>query len=348
MKILLITDQHFGVRNDNQVFIEKYQEFYSETVLPFIDKNKIEHVICLGDIFDKRKSINFLSLDAARKMWFDPLRDRGITMDTLIGNHDIYYKNTLKVNALDHLLGEYDNINVINNAQHLEYDGLKILMLPWICDDNKKEIDNIVENTDAPVCFGHLELSGFEAVPGRIMEHGEDPTRYEKFDLVCSGHYHMKSRIGNVNYLGNPYQLYWNDYGQKRGFHVLNTNNKKLTFYTNPHHIFNKLWYDDVSNDYTEIPDFTKLKGSYVKLIVLKRDNQLWFDRMVKALHNADVADLKIIEDISVELDEANESLESEDTMTILEKYVDDLEETVDKSSVVKILKTLYLEAIDL
>ena len=116
MKILLITDQHFGVRNDNQVFIEKYQEFYSETVLPFIDKNKIEHVICLGDVFDKRKSINFLSLDAARKMWFDPLRDRGITMDTLIGNHDIYYKNTLKVNALDHLLGEYENINVINDC----------------------------------------------------------------------------------------------------------------------------------------------------------------------------------------------------------------------------------------
>ena len=44
MKILLITDQHFGVRNDNQVFIEKYHEFYSETVLPFIDKNKIEHM----------------------------------------------------------------------------------------------------------------------------------------------------------------------------------------------------------------------------------------------------------------------------------------------------------------
>ena len=235
-----------------------------------------------------------------------------------------------------------------NDAQHLEYDGLKILMLPWICDDNKKEIDDIVENTDATVCFGHLELSGFEAVPGRIMEHGEDPTRYEKFDLVCSGHYHMKSRIGNVNYLGNPYQLYWNDYGQKRGFHVLNTNNKKITFYPNPYHIFNKLWYDDVNNDYTEIPDFKKLKGSYVKLIVLKRDNQLWFDRMVKALHNADVADLKIIEDITVELDEADESLESEDTMTILERYVDDLEETVDKTSVVKILKTLYLEAIDL
>ena len=25
-KVLLITDQHFGVRNDNQVFIDKYRD----------------------------------------------------------------------------------------------------------------------------------------------------------------------------------------------------------------------------------------------------------------------------------------------------------------------------------
>ena len=94
MKILLITDQHFGVRNDNQVFIDKYRQFYSETVLPYIRKNKIKNVICLGDTFDKRKAINFHSLDAAREMWFDPLRDEGVHMWMILGNHDIYYKNT--------------------------------------------------------------------------------------------------------------------------------------------------------------------------------------------------------------------------------------------------------------
>ena len=94
-KILLITDQHFGARNDNQVFLDKYQQFYSGTVIPFIKKNNIEQIICLGDTFDKRKAINFHSLDSAREMWFDPLKEMGVQMTMLIGNHDIYYMLSL-------------------------------------------------------------------------------------------------------------------------------------------------------------------------------------------------------------------------------------------------------------
>ena len=39
MKLLLITDQHFGVRNDSPAYIEQYRKFYKDTVLPYIDKN---------------------------------------------------------------------------------------------------------------------------------------------------------------------------------------------------------------------------------------------------------------------------------------------------------------------
>ena len=70
MKILLITDQHFGVRNDNQYFIDHYKKFYGEVVLPFIDSHDISTVLALGDTFDRRRSINFMSLDAAKDMWF--------------------------------------------------------------------------------------------------------------------------------------------------------------------------------------------------------------------------------------------------------------------------------------
>ena len=113
MKILLITDQHFGVRNDNQFFQKLYRKFYHDVVLPYIDKEGITQVLCLGDTFDRRKYVNFNSLEAAREMWFDPLAERGIRMSMLIGNHDIYYKNTLKVNAPDLLLGDYNNIEII-------------------------------------------------------------------------------------------------------------------------------------------------------------------------------------------------------------------------------------------
>ena len=347
-KILLITDQHFGVRNDNQVFIEKYREFYTTIVLPYIRKHKIDTVLCLGDTFDKRKSINVLSLEAAREMWFDPIRELGVKMYMLIGNHDIYYKNTLKINAPQHLLSGYDNIEIIDEPKHIVINDKKILMLPWICDDNREKSNSLIEQSDATVCLGHLELTGFEAIPGRFMENGDDPSVYDKFDLVCSGHFHHKSKKGVVNYLGNPNQIYWNDYGLNRGFHILNTDTLRLQFHKNPYTIFNKLYYDDVQKEYETLPDFSRLKGSYVKVIVQQRTNQVWFDRYIKSLQDTNVADLKIIEDLTLDLDDVDESLETEDTMTILETYVQDLEDSIDKTSVVTILKSLYTEALNL
>ena len=112
-KVLLITDQHFGVRNDNQHYVDRYRKFYTETVLPFIDKEGITEILNLGDTFDRRKAINFSSLEAAKDMWFRPLQDRGIKQTILLGNHDIYFKNTLRVNSPELLLGEFDNIEII-------------------------------------------------------------------------------------------------------------------------------------------------------------------------------------------------------------------------------------------
>ena len=115
MKILLITDQHFGVRNDNPHFINHYKKYYSEIVIPFIKASGIKQVLCLGDTFDRRRFINFMSLNESKEMWFDPLRDMGIPMTMLVGNHDIYYKNTLRVNAPNELLRGYDNITIIDD-----------------------------------------------------------------------------------------------------------------------------------------------------------------------------------------------------------------------------------------
>jgi DNA repair exonuclease SbcCD nuclease subunit len=342
MNVLLITDQHFGVRNDNQHFVKKYREFYTNTVLPAIDKVGITHVICLGDTFDKRKSINFASLDAAKEMWFTPLAERGIQLTMLCGNHDIYYKNTLKINAPNLLLGEYDNIDVIDEPSEILVDGRKMLLLPWICDDNREQAWKMVEETDASVCLGHLELNGFEAIPGHHMEHGDDPTNFSKFDLVCSGHFHMKSRKNQINYLGNPYQLFWNDYKQKRGFHILNTDTLEMGFFKNPYNIFNKIYYTD--DIYITDKDLKKLEGSFVKLVVESKEDQVKFDKVVRILQGANLADLKIIEDLSYDLEEVDNNIEVEDTLTILETCVSDFG---NKDQIFGILKSLYLEALE-
>jgi|TARA_B100000035_G_scaffold301189_1_gene297542 DNA repair exonuclease SbcCD nuclease subunit len=341
MKILLITDQHFGVRNDNQSFINHYKKFYNEIVIPFIKVSKIDTVIALGDTFDKRRSINFMSLNEAKEMWFNPLEEMGVTMHMLTGNHDIYYKNTLRINAPRELLGEYGNITVHDSPTTVVFDGLPILLLPWLCDGNRDRSFDEITNSPANVCMGHLELNGFEAHPGHVMEGGMDASVFSKFDRVFSGHYHMKSTKGNITYLGNPYQLYWNDYASKRGFHVFDTDTLKTTFYRNPFDMFHKLHY----NDGVEIPE--NLEGTFVKLIVEDKGDYAKFDFTVSQLQDIGLADLKIIEDLSIELGQS-EVMETEDTMTLLDKYIDDIDLKVDSNSVKSIMRSLYIEACEI
>jgi len=343
MKILLITDQHFGVRNDNQSFIDHYRKFYGEVVLPFIDSHNVSKILCLGDTFDKRRSINFMSLEAAKEMWFTPLQERGIVMDMLVGNHDIYYKNTLRVNAPSELLGEYNNINVITEPTTAVYDGLPILLLPWICDENRTEVLEKLRTTEAKVCMGHLELNGFEAHPGHVMQNGMDAKHFSKFERVFSGHYHMKSTKKNVTYLGNPYQLYWNDYGCKRGFHVFDTDTMKTTFHRNPFDVFHKLYY----NGGVVLPDENELQGAFVKLIVEEKGDYSKFDYVVSQLQDMGLGDLKIIEDLGVEVNDSK-VVETEDTMTLLDNYIDGIDLKVNKSNIKNVMRSLYMEAAEI
>ena len=214
MKILLITDQHFGVRNDNQFFINHYKKFYGEIVIPFIKASGISTVIALGDTFDRRRSINFMSLDEAKQMWFDPLEEMGVDMHMLVGNHDIYYKNTLRINAPGELLG-YSNITVYDRPTTIDVDGLPILLcLGYVTKTTTNPYD-LLQKVLLLSLWGILSLNGFEAHPGHMMETGMDHSIFKKFDKVFSGHYHMKSKRDNIVYLGNPYQLYWNDYASK-------------------------------------------------------------------------------------------------------------------------------------
>ena len=344
MKILLITDQHFGVRNDNVYFIEHYKKFYGQIVIPFIEKLGIKEIINLGDTFDKRRSINYMSLDEAKSMWFDPITELGCHMTSLVGNHDIYYKNTLRINAPTELLGEYENFDTIDKPTTLNYDGLDILMLPWICEDNYDKTLRVITESEAPVCMGHLELNGFEAHPGHVMQTGTDMYVFQKFKKVFSGHYHTKSNMDNCYYLGNPYQLYWSDYGARRGFHVFDTETLRTTFYRNPYNTFHKLYY----NNKLVAPNEEELEGTFVKLIVEDKGDYAKFDYNVRKLQDIGLADLKIVEDLSVNLEEGDATIETEDTLTLLDNYIDEIDIKVNKDNVKSVMRSLYMEAAEL
>ena len=89
MKVVILGDTHFGARGDSLEFHRYFQKFYSNVLFPYMIENKLDTIIQLGDLFDRRKFINFNSLYLSRKYFFDKLKENNINMNTLLGNHDI-------------------------------------------------------------------------------------------------------------------------------------------------------------------------------------------------------------------------------------------------------------------
>lgn len=345
MKVAIITDQHFGMRKGSQIFHDYMKKFYDDVFFPFLDKNNIKTIIDLGDTFDNRKSIDFWSLDWARKNYYEPLKERNVDIITVVGNHTAYYKNTLGINSIKLLLQEYDNVMLIEHPKTLNVHGLDICFIPWICVDNDTETFQVISSTKAQVAMGHLELSGFEAHVGYMMEHGMNREVFSKFKKVFSGHFHHRSNADNIYYLGNPYQMYWNDYGDQRGFHVFDTETLKLTFKKNPYTMFSKIFYNDTVDDPDKL-NVNDYSNQFVKLIVEKRTNYYAYDNLVERLYQSGVHDLKVIDNTQEEINISGD-IEVQGTLSCLEQHVDELDYE-DKDTLKSIIGSIYAESIQM
>ena len=350
MKVALVTDLHFGARNDNLKVAAHQKKFYDEVFFPYLKEHNIKEIIDLGDTFDRRKYISFTSLKAAKAMFFDPLKENNIKTHMIVGNHDTVYKNTNELNSIYLLLQEYDNIIEYENPTEIQIDGLDILLLPWINLGNQQETFDLMKRTKAQVVMSHLELKGFEFMRGHIMHDGMDHKIFEKFDLVYSGHYHHKSTEGNITYLGCPYEMTWQDYQDEKGFHIFDTETRELTRVVNPFNMFHKLWYDDQEMDFETIAntDFEQYKDSFVKVIIKNKTNPYLFDSYIERLEKHDLVNLQIVEDhLNLDLEDTEDIInEAEDTVTILDKYVDGLEINANKDKVKTVMRELYNEAL--
>jgi DNA repair exonuclease SbcCD nuclease subunit len=352
MKVAIISDQHFGARNDSTHFLDYYEKFYTGTFFPVIDSQSIDTVLILGDTFDRRKYINFYSYKRTREMFFDKLAERGIKVFMLAGNHDTYFKNTNEVNSVRLLLQEYTNIEVIDHPKTIEIDETKICMMPWICPENYEDSMKELKETEAQICMGHFEIAGFAMMRGMPSHEGLSRDLFKHFDIVFSGHYHHRSVQDNIRYLGNPYELTWQDYNDPRGFHLFNLSTRDLQFIENPNVMFHRITYDDKENTITEITnkDLSKYTNTYVKVVVINKTNPYLFDRFMENLYKVNPIDITIAEDFTdltegVEDDIVNQA---EDTISIINKFVDGIkEEHIDNDKLKTILKELYVEALN-
>ena len=348
MKVAIITDQHFGARNDSIAFLDFFQKFYDNTFFPTLTTNNISHVLVLGDTFDRRKYVNFYALQRAKEMFFDRLASMGITVHMLAGNHDTYFKNTNDVNSPDLLLKEYDNITVIDSPTDIQVGGVDICMMPWICPENYQESLDHIKNTKADICMGHFEIAGFAMYRGMESHDGLSKETFDKFDLVFSGHYHHRSSDNHIHYLGNPYELTWQDFSDPRGFHLFDVTTRGLEFIENPYTMFSRIEYNDKEQEPIDL-DSIDLKDKYVKLVVVNKSDFYKFDKFITKLYNKGCHEIKIVEDMSEFQDgEIDETINLEDTLSVLSHYIDSVETDVDKEQVKTFMRTLYTEAVNI
>jgi DNA repair exonuclease SbcCD nuclease subunit len=347
MKIAIITDTHVGARNDSITFNDYFIKFFDEVFFPYLENNKIEKIIHLGDVFDRRKYINFKILDT----WNRKIFPRLSKYDThiVLGNHDTYYKNTNHVNSVEQLLSHY-NFNIYQSAETVTFDGLDILLLPWINEENYQDTMDKINSSSASICMGHLEILGFEVFSGQVnTEHGLDKNVFKKFDMTFSGHFHHKSEHDDIYYLGSPYPMTWADWGCKRGFHIFDTETRELEFIENKNEIFCKIVYDDTQEDYQSLmsQDLSSLNKMYVKVIVSKKTNPYWFESYLEKITEIGPTDLSVVESLVDDDNNTDEIDSTKDTLTLLTEYVDNLDIKEHKDKVIDLFRELYVEAVN-
>ena len=346
MKIAILNDTHCGIRNSSEIFLNNAEQFYNNVFFPECEKHGIKQIVHLGDYYDHRKFVNFKALNHNRRIFLDQIRKRGMSMDIIPGNHDTFYKNTNELNSLKECLGHYMNeVHIIMEPTVMQYDSLKLGLLPWICQDNYDLCMNFIRDCRADWIGSHLELNGFEMMRGLTNKHGMDPKLFSRFEMVLSGHYHCSSKKDNIWYLGSQMEFFWSDAHDPKHFHILDTETREMTKIRNPHTLFEKILYNDEEIDYN---NYNKdLTNKFVKVIVVNKTDPFIFDRFIDNIQNQKIYELKIAENFNefIGANVEDENMSFEDTAEIVDTYIDAVDTDLDKNKIKVEMRQLMTEA---
>jgi hypothetical protein len=348
VKVAILNDTHTGIRNSSEIFLDNAAKFYNEVFFPYCEEHNIKQIVHLGDYYDHRKFVNFKALNHNRKHFLDRVRKNGMMMDIIPGNHDTYYKNTNDLNSLKELLGHYMNeVHIIMEPTVMEYGSLKFAMLPWINQENHDESVRFIQNCKADWLGGHLDLNGFEMLRGVRSTHGLDHGLFSRFEQVLTGHFHVGSKQDNVHYLGTQLEFFWSDAGDKKGFHILDTETRELEKIHNPHTLFKKVLYDDEKIEYNSIDDLSDYDNKFVKVVVINKKDQFVFDRFMDRIQNRNIHELKIAENFNEFIGEnvEDDEMQFDDTPSIVDTYIDAVETDLDKDKIKVQIRDLMTEA---
>jgi DNA repair exonuclease SbcCD nuclease subunit len=345
MKVAVVTDTHFGVKNDSPLFLDTFLSFFEEVFFPYLLENNITTVLHLGDLLDRRKFVNFYTLSQVRDRFMSFFEKNNITLRIILGNHDTFYRNTSEINSMTELFGHYKGVYIYTNPVIVDIDGLSVGLVPWINESTADSAIKFIEDASVSILMGHFEINGFQVISGVKHEHGLESSLFDKFDAVYSGHFHIKQHDKNITYLGTPYQITFSDAYDVKGFHIFDSEDQSMTFIPNEKKMFYVISYDDKTEDPLKNLDASVYKNCFVKIIVLNKTKPYTYDRFVESIYSAAPASVTFIEEV-FEISKEDIVDTTEDTITIINNEIDSMEEVDDKSKLKKIIQELYMESL--
>lgn len=346
MKLAVLGDIHFCCRNGNEHIQNNIGKFIDDVLLPELKKRNIKNIIQTGDLYDNRKSNSNIGVNYSKEKFFDVLEEEGIHFDTLIGNHDMMYLHDTTKNTPALYLVEYDNVRIFDKPTTVNYNGFNIDFIPWVCDTNKDDILKFIKNTKSKICIGHFEINGFEMSKGHMCENGLGRELFDAYETVLSGHFHGKSKSGNILYVGSPTQTTYGEIDDIKGFHIFDTEDMSIEFIENPHNLYQKVIYND-DYDKKYVPN---VSGKYVRILLPQEYDDKKYRDYLDLLQNSSPIEIKATEsksaivgsDISL-ADIENASFSMVDFIT---DYTVNNNEDLDKSDIFEIISEIYTKAI--
>ncbi len=230
-QIFLISDIHFGLRQNSIDWLKIHQDYFNKFFIPEIKRNykKGDILFVLGDVFDNRNTVNVLVQNYVIKL-FKKLQSI-LPVYILVGNHDIYFKHTNDINSLKILEPFVEKI--YTEVDVFDFDDTKILIMPWVeeLEDEKKYFDKY--NGECDYVFAHTEFKGLKHNKFSTIEHGfevGDDYYYKKY---FSGHIHTQQQQNNIVYLGNPFSMSRSDVNMKKGIYIFTPKDDDYRFIEN-------------------------------------------------------------------------------------------------------------------
>jgi DNA repair exonuclease SbcCD nuclease subunit len=356
--IATIGDLHFGNKGHSIEMFEQQMRFIELQFFPFLLEHQIKFVIQLGDTFHDRNKIDWYIQNELKKRFYQWFDDNGVELHSLVGNHDCYYKSTLKQNSLSETTKHFKNVHAYTKPTVKTFGKYTLGFNPWIIDNKNPKLTEKVD-----ILLGHFDIVGFPMMKGIYSKEGLSHLQFANYKLVLSGHYHGRTIKDNVHMVGTPFQLNWNDYNEPKGFMVLddNFNYEYIQNTINPQYV--KLYYSNgileqeglnMPKDISAAQSLEIVKDNYCRLFTRAVDDQMKLELYHSSLlavscddYKIDIVSLQdVVEDFDSEaFDESFE--EGESTIQLIMSCIEGMtfDAEIDKDLLIELAKTEYKDA---